>query len=350
MVELARRGTVTGVELASQSLEVARERGVGTVLPGSLDDPLALDDDAFDLAVALDVLEHVRDDDAALRELARVIAPGGRLLVTVPQYGWLWGEHDVLAHHHRRYTRSLLLERAAAAGLQAERVTSFNTMLLPAIAAARARPARATAQRARVGSRPHAAGRRERRARARHPRRGRADPSRPRPAGGRVAARRAAARSRRRSAACGAPTLEHAHLDVRRPSGRRQREEVAQRRGMAAERAVQTDRQLHGAPAEGDRGVAARTRQRPLAEQPRARGATILVRARSRGHRLRTCGIGAVHSALKRHPSESRVQRALRGPVREASPTAYTSWRTQPAQSFTPGRRPRRMRQVPSTP
>ena len=87
------------------------------MLPGSLDDPLALADDAFDLAVALDVLEHVRDDDGALRELARVIAPGGRLLVTVPQYGWLWGEHDVLAHHHRRYTRSLLLDRAAAAGL-----------------------------------------------------------------------------------------------------------------------------------------------------------------------------------------------------------------------------------------
>ena len=201
MVELARRGTVTGVELASQSLEVARARGVGAVLAGSLDDPLALDDDAFDLAVALDVLEHVRDDDGALRELARVIAPGGRLLVTVPQYGWLWGEHDVLAHHHRRYTRSLLLERAAAAGLQAERVTSFNTMLLPAIAAARSRQRARRRSEPSVGSRPHAAGRRERRARARHPRRGRADPSRPRPAGGRVAARRAGARSRRRSAA-----------------------------------------------------------------------------------------------------------------------------------------------------
>ena len=137
MVELARRGTVTGVELASQSLELARERDVGTVLPGSLDEPLALADAAFDLAVALDVLEHVRDDDRALRELARVIAPGGRLLVTVPQYDWLWGEHDALAHHHRRYTRSLLLGRAATAGLHAERLTSFNTFLLPAIATAR---------------------------------------------------------------------------------------------------------------------------------------------------------------------------------------------------------------------
>ena len=105
MVQLARRGDVTGVEPASQSLEAARARGVGAVLPGSLDEPLAIDDGVFDLALALDVLEHVADDVDALRELARVVAPGGRVLVTVPQYAWLWGEHDVLAHHHRRYNR-----------------------------------------------------------------------------------------------------------------------------------------------------------------------------------------------------------------------------------------------------
>ena len=137
MVDLARRGAVTGVELASQSLEVARARELGPVLPGSLDDPLPFDDASFDLAVALDVLEHVADDGAALRELARVVAPGGRLLVTVPQYGWLWGEHDVLAHHHRRYTRRTLLRRAADAGFQPERVTAFNTILLAPIALAR---------------------------------------------------------------------------------------------------------------------------------------------------------------------------------------------------------------------
>jgi SAM-dependent methyltransferase len=137
MVLLARRGAVSGIELASQSLEVARARALGPVVPGSLDDPLPFDDAAFDLAVALDVLEHVADDGAALRELARVVAPGGRLLVTVPQYGWLWGEHDVLAHHHRRYTRRTLLRRAAGAGFEPERVTAFNMVLLAPIAAAR---------------------------------------------------------------------------------------------------------------------------------------------------------------------------------------------------------------------
>jgi SAM-dependent methyltransferase len=137
MVELARRGRVTGIERASQSLAVARARHAGEVVPGSLADPLPFADGAFDLALALDVLEHVADDAAALRELHRVLAPGGRLLVTVPQYAWLWGEHDVLAHHHRRYTRTALLNGAAAAGFAPERVTAFNTLLLPAIAAAR---------------------------------------------------------------------------------------------------------------------------------------------------------------------------------------------------------------------
>jgi SAM-dependent methyltransferase len=138
MVELARYGTATGIELASASLAAARERGSGAVLAGSLEARLPFDDASFDLAVSLDVLEHLRDDALAWRELARVVAPGGRLLVTVPQYAWLWGDHDTLARHHRRYTRRTLLDAAGAAGWLPERLTSFNTVLLPAVAAARA--------------------------------------------------------------------------------------------------------------------------------------------------------------------------------------------------------------------
>ncbi|MEA2149841.1 MAG: hypothetical protein QOD69_1671 [Solirubrobacteraceae bacterium] len=137
MADLARRGTVAGVELASSSLEAARARDVGEVRAGSLEEPLPFADGAFDLAVALDVLEHLSDDALAWRELARVVAPGGRLVVTVPQYAWLWGEHDVVSHHHRRYTRAMLVAHAARAGWRPERLTAFNSALLPAIAAVR---------------------------------------------------------------------------------------------------------------------------------------------------------------------------------------------------------------------
>jgi SAM-dependent methyltransferase len=137
MVDLARRGRVWGVELAPSSLEVAVARQVGEVCPGSLEEVLPFEDGSFDLAVALDVLEHVGDDTFALRELARVVRPAGHLILTVPQYTWLWGENDVLAHHHRRYTRAGLVERVAETGWTVERLTAFNTVLLAPIAAVR---------------------------------------------------------------------------------------------------------------------------------------------------------------------------------------------------------------------
>jgi SAM-dependent methyltransferase len=134
---LARFGTVTGLEPAERSAATARARGAGEVVQGSLEGRLPFDDAAFDLIACLDVLEHVEDDHAALRELRRVTAEGGRLLVTVPAHRLLWGGHDELAGHFRRYTRASLLSTAGAAGWRATRVTGFNTTLAPAIALAR---------------------------------------------------------------------------------------------------------------------------------------------------------------------------------------------------------------------
>jgi SAM-dependent methyltransferase len=131
MVELARHGTVTGVELSDTSIEVARERGAGEVIAGSVLD-MPFDGDSFDLSVCLDVIEHLEDDLGALRELRRVLAPGGSLLVTVPAYQWLWSGHDEVNHHHRRYTRRSLQRVAEQAGWEQVRTTYFNSLLLPA--------------------------------------------------------------------------------------------------------------------------------------------------------------------------------------------------------------------------
>jgi SAM-dependent methyltransferase len=130
MVDLARHGDVTGVELSDASAALARERRAGEVLEGSvMEMPFAAD--SFDLAVSLDVIEHLDDDGGALRELRRVVAPGGALLVTVPAYQWLWSGHDEINHHHRRYSRATLLAAARAAGWRCERTTHFNSLLLP---------------------------------------------------------------------------------------------------------------------------------------------------------------------------------------------------------------------------
>ena len=136
MVELAPLGEVTGVELSPNSAQAARARNVGDVVEGSVAE-LPFADDSFDFAVCLDVIEHLDDDLQTLRELRRVVRPGGRLLITVPAYPSLWSSHDVVNHHYRRYTRRSLLEVAGQSGWEATRTTHFNALLLPAAMAYR---------------------------------------------------------------------------------------------------------------------------------------------------------------------------------------------------------------------
>jgi SAM-dependent methyltransferase len=88
-------------------------------------------DGRFELAVCLDVIEHIEDQLGALRELHRVVAPGGTLVVMVPAYQWLWSEHDVINHHERRYRASTLREPAEQVGWRTLRTTYFNGLLLP---------------------------------------------------------------------------------------------------------------------------------------------------------------------------------------------------------------------------
>ncbi len=94
-------------------------------------------DACFDAALALDVLEHLGDDRAGLAEAARIVRPGGLLLVTVPALPSLWGRQDVTSHHLRRYTRRSLEAVFRQAGIGIDWISGFNTLLLPAIAAVR---------------------------------------------------------------------------------------------------------------------------------------------------------------------------------------------------------------------
>jgi SAM-dependent methyltransferase len=137
MVELARHGTVAGVELSATSVALARARAAGEVIEGSVLD-MPFESASFDLAVSLDVIEHLQDDLAALRELRRVVAPGGALLITVPAYQWLWSGHDEINHHHRRYNRATLLAAARETGWSCTFATYFNSLLLPVAIALRA--------------------------------------------------------------------------------------------------------------------------------------------------------------------------------------------------------------------
>ena len=134
--ELATYGSAAGVDLSAAAVAAARARGHEDVRLGALE-RLPYPAERFDLVTCLDVLEHVPDDVAALREIRRVTRPGGRLLVTVPAYPLLWSAHDERNLHYRRYGWRALRDAAEAAGWEPVRTTHFNTLLLAPAAAVR---------------------------------------------------------------------------------------------------------------------------------------------------------------------------------------------------------------------
>ena len=97
---------------------------------------LPLRDGSVGVVLARDVLEHV-DDVAALAECARVLRPGGILVVLVPAWPALWSDRDVRAGHLRRYGRAEVRSKVDTAGLDVLEQRGYQLALLPALAATR---------------------------------------------------------------------------------------------------------------------------------------------------------------------------------------------------------------------
>jgi SAM-dependent methyltransferase len=127
---------LVGAEALVAGLRIAQTRLSRTQLM-QLDATAIPFDGEFDAVGAFDVIEHIPEDDKVLASMADALRPGGILLLTVPQYPWLFGPADVSARHVRRYTAPGLAAQVTRLGLRLECVTSFVSILFPAMAAAR---------------------------------------------------------------------------------------------------------------------------------------------------------------------------------------------------------------------
>lgn len=123
------RGRVIGADLHEEGLAIARQR---VRCPLVCTDVRRFGfDQPFDVVCVFDVLEHLADDAAALRDLYAAIQPGGLLVVTVPAYMSLWSYFDEAAHHCRRYAPRDLRGRLTEAGFEVDYLTPFMCMLAP---------------------------------------------------------------------------------------------------------------------------------------------------------------------------------------------------------------------------
>ncbi|TPW14924.1 MAG: hypothetical protein FD129_996 [bacterium] len=131
---LSRFGRVTGVDSEPLALDYCRRRGFEDV---HLQEGF-IASTPFDLITLFDVLEHVPDDVGFLAWLKSLMAPDGRLVLTVPAFPFLWSRHDELNHHQRRYRRPDLKSTLEKGGFRVERLTYFNFWLFPAALVTRA--------------------------------------------------------------------------------------------------------------------------------------------------------------------------------------------------------------------
>lgn len=134
---LAAFGTVDAIEIDEAARDIASARLGRPVGTAPLPDLTGIAPGQYDMVAILDVLEHVEADRDALKGIAARLKPGGRILITVPAFPFMWSAHDVVNHHHRRYTKKTLRKVIADAGLTLETLSWFNSILFPLAAAAR---------------------------------------------------------------------------------------------------------------------------------------------------------------------------------------------------------------------
>ncbi|MBM4353714.1 MAG: class I SAM-dependent methyltransferase [Deltaproteobacteria bacterium] len=133
---LAPPSSLYGIDCSPDALAAAARKTSASLVQAQAAH-LPFPDSKFGLVTLLDVLEHLPDDASGLAEAARVLRPGGSVVLTVPAHPWLYSRHDRALGHLRRYRRSEVVRLAGAAELHVQRLTACNCLLAPPIALVR---------------------------------------------------------------------------------------------------------------------------------------------------------------------------------------------------------------------
>jgi len=134
--ELSVLGKVYGIDSSAKAISYCRQRGLQNLTTGNIDN-LPFADDEFDVALCLDVLEHLPDDRRAISEIRRVVRPGGLVIIFVPAFSFLFGVSDIVSKHFRRYGSRELVKKIKEENLEILRCSYFNFFLFLPILAVR---------------------------------------------------------------------------------------------------------------------------------------------------------------------------------------------------------------------
>ena len=114
----------SGADFSAEAVAKCKQRGLQAYQMDAHN--LQFEPNNFDLLIASDSLEHLEFDEKALKNWYNILKPGGRILVFVPAYMFLWSEHDTVNHHFRRYTKTELTKKMQQAGFTVKRSCYWN--------------------------------------------------------------------------------------------------------------------------------------------------------------------------------------------------------------------------------
>lgn len=128
MKELEKHGEVYGLDVSEVAVEYCKRRNLNNISLGSVEN-IPFDDNYFDVVIAMDILEHVENDEGAILEIQRVCKKKGVAIIFVPAFMFLWGITDTSSKHFRRYRKTELLEKIENKNFEILRTTYFNFLL-----------------------------------------------------------------------------------------------------------------------------------------------------------------------------------------------------------------------------
>lgn len=134
---LGQFGKVNAIELDDESRAIAEQRLGREIMSTPLPELAGVRDRHYDLIAALDVIEHIDDDQAAIASIAAKLKTGGKFVMTVPAHQWMWSAHDTVNHHKRRYSKTSLRRLIETSPLKLQKIGYFNSLLFPVAVAER---------------------------------------------------------------------------------------------------------------------------------------------------------------------------------------------------------------------
>jgi len=144
MQALERAGyAVSGMDISRRALEMLHREGPGrSLIQADLTGPLPERAGEYDAVLALDVIEHIDDDRAAVSRLGQLAKPGGLVMISVPALPEMFGEFDEIQGHRRRYLPHTLREAFEGSGVALDQILWWGSWLVPALKRQRRRPLR----------------------------------------------------------------------------------------------------------------------------------------------------------------------------------------------------------------